>query len=303
MNEGFTERETRELFQKCLNAKPNHLPHDVKQIHSLCKGHPMLIFLIASFLEESKEWAVNNESLWTDVIKKLKCHEGYVFCILKFNCFILLWFLRFPVELDIEKKLSMALDLCINNLPCNLKDYYVDLAVFAEDVNITSKVLETLWDLDRITVRRIMTQLEKKALVMSFFNSDVRIYVYMIHNLLLRKLRKLLPENRNIELHKKLIEACKRLIFGGNLEEMEADDYILQYFGYHLQKAEMFNEFNIYFNLKFIAAKIKVVGCADLLRDFQIYRKHIVRGVSKHIFIILHLNFIKLNNLVVPFYF
>lgn len=188
--------------------------------------------------------------------------------------------LRPPVDLDIEEKLSMALDLCINKLPQNLKNYYVDLAVFAEDVNITSKVLETLWNLDPITVRRIMTQLEKKALVMSFFNSDLKIYVYMIHNLLLGKLRKLLPENRNIELHKKLIKACENLIASGDLKEMEADDYILQYFGYHLQKAEMFDRFSVYFDLKFIAAKIKVVGCADLLRDFQIYRRHITRGVS-----------------------
>lgn len=182
----------------------------------------------------------------------------------------------------------MALDLCINKLPQHLQKYYVDLAVFAEDVNITSKVLETLWDLDRITVRRIMTQLEKKALVMSFFNSDLKIYVYMIHNLLLGKLRKMLPENRNIELHEKLIEACENLIANGDLKEMEADDYILQYFGYHLQKAKMFDRFNVYFDLKFIAAKIKVVGCADLLRDFQIYRKHITQGVSEY--------FLDLNN-------
>lgn len=76
LTEGFTERETKELFQKCLDAKPNQLTHDVKQIHSLCKGHPMLVSLIASYLEESKEWAVNDEFLWMDVIKKLRCHEG-----------------------------------------------------------------------------------------------------------------------------------------------------------------------------------------------------------------------------------
>lgn len=77
MNEGFTESETRELFQKCLKAKTDHLLHEVKQIHSLCRGHPMLVSLIASFLEESKEWAVNDEFLWLDIIKKLRCHEGY----------------------------------------------------------------------------------------------------------------------------------------------------------------------------------------------------------------------------------
>lgn len=187
--------------------------------------------------------------------------------------------------MDIEKKLAMALEWCIEKLPPNLYKYYVDLAVFAEDVNITSKVLETLWNLDRIEVRRLMTQLEKKALVMSFFNSDLKIYVYMIHNLLSCKLRKMLSETRSIELHQKLIEACENVISVGDLKEMEADDYILQYFGYHLQKAEMFEKFNVYFNLTFIAAKIKVVGCADLLRDFQIYRKHITKEVRKCLFL------------------
>lgn len=182
--------------------------------------------------------------------------------------------------MDIENKLSMALDLCVDKLSRDLQKFYVDLAIFAEDVNIPSKVLETLWDLNRSTVRQIMTQLEKKALVMSFFNSDLKIYVYMIHNLFLVKLRHMLSREREITLHRKLIERCETVVSNWDLEEMEADDYVLQYFGYHLQKAGMLDKFSVYFNLKFIAAKIKVVGCADLLRDFQLYRSYITKCVS-----------------------
>lgn len=187
---------------------------------------------------------------------------------------------RFTCDLDIEEKLSRALHLCIEKLPSELKINYVDLAIFAEDVNISSKVLEILWDKDCYAVRKIMVQLEKRSLVMSFYNKDLKIYIYAIHNLLLVKLREMLQEEKKIALHKKLIKTCEDVIRHWDIEHVEVDDYILQYFGYHLKNANMLEEFNVYFDLKFIDAKIKVVGCADLLRDFQIYRTYITKNVS-----------------------
>lgn len=82
MNKGFTERETRQVFQKCLDAQPDQLPPEVKFIYTLCKGHPMLISLIASFLEESKEWALKEETLWMEIVEKLQSHSRYIITLL-----------------------------------------------------------------------------------------------------------------------------------------------------------------------------------------------------------------------------
>lgn len=167
--------------------------------------------------------------------------------------------------------------MCIDNL----KEYqksYESLVVFAEDVNITTRVLEILWDKDEFSVQKIMKQLEKKSLVMCFFNKQLDVYVYGIHHLLLAELRKTV--NDVDHLHRKLIEACDKIVFEGDINDLKKDNYILQYYGYHLEKSEMFEKFHIFFNLQFLAAKIKIVGCADLLKDFQIYRKYITKAVS-----------------------
>lgn len=72
MNDGFTLDESRNLFGKCLNVAVNQLPEATTHVHQLCSGHPMLISLIGSLLEDSRELALNNEKIWNSVITQLK---------------------------------------------------------------------------------------------------------------------------------------------------------------------------------------------------------------------------------------
>lgn len=188
--------------------------------------------------------------------------------------------LIFRSEYDYDDKLSSALSLCIKKLTPKLQGYYKDLAIFAEDVNITPTVLEVLWDLDEVNIHRVMVQLEKKSLVMSFFNKALGVYVYGIHQLFVVKLREMLPNSKKLELHRKLISACKNVIHNTNAKLLGTDNYLLQYFGYHLQQSNMVEKFEVYFDLNFILAKIRAAGCADILRDFQIYREYITKNVS-----------------------
>lgn len=79
----------------------------------------------------------------------------------------------------------------------------------------------------------------------------------------------------------KLIERY-RINCNGNFAELSKNDnYILLYFGHHLQNADMLEEFPTWFlNLKFLESKILVTGPADLLADLKKYRKYIAVQVN-----------------------
>lgn len=171
--------------------------------------------------------------------------------------------------------------MCIKNLDNELRAKYEDFVVFVEDVNIMPEVLQTLWNLKyEQDVRQIMLELEKKSLVVSFYNNDLDKYIYGIHHLLLIYLQKSLKDTDKVEKHRKLINEYKR-ISNGSYDNLPNDNYIFQYIGYHLYKAKMFDEFSkLYFDLNFIGAKIKATGIADLLRDFEAYASNITHNVS-----------------------
>ena len=166
---------------------------------------------------------------------------------------------------------------CIDTLDKDLRDKYEDFCIFVEDVNITSQVLETLWGLDSIKVSEIMTQLENKSLTVSYYSNYHNTYIYGIHVVLLRYLKQSKSIDRSAR-HRKLIKAYESLC-NSDYSKLPQDNYIFQYIGYHLQGAGYSDKFNIYYNLKFIEAKIKATGIGDLLKDYKIYEKEII-GVS-----------------------
>lgn len=72
MSTGFTEKETQKLFEKCLNASVNNLHDEIKQMHTICKGHPILIALIGSVLEDHRERALKSGEFWDKINSKLR---------------------------------------------------------------------------------------------------------------------------------------------------------------------------------------------------------------------------------------
>lgn len=183
----------------------------------------------------------------------------------------------------LDGKISKAISLCIDNLKthhCEYYEYFKSLVIFPEDVNITSTVLEILWNKNKWEVHYIMKQLEKRSLVMCFFNKTLAINVYGIHHVLLSSLRSTMDIKETDKWHKVITDRCEEIILGGDLGILRNDNYILHYYGFHLCKAKLFKKFSIFFDLDFISAKIRIVSCADILRDFQIYHEHITNGVS-----------------------
>ncbi|KAK5650442.1 hypothetical protein RI129_001471 [Pyrocoelia pectoralis] len=252
---GFTQKETLELFAKSLNTEVQNLPILAEKLHNLCKGEPILISLIGSLLEPYKEDLLNSLKLWQYYIKKLT-NKDY----------------------NLKRQLFNTISICIERLSPEMQELYYNFSVFVEDVNITPQVMQIIWGLDDlIDVHKKMQKLQNKSLIVSYYNQELKTYVYGVHDLFLAYLKEKLNSDALISQHKKLISAYKR-VSNDNFANLPNDNYIYQYLGYHLKQAQCFNEFSVYFDLKFIGAKIRAIGTADLLRDYQVYKTYITRN-------------------------
>ncbi|KAF5270299.1 hypothetical protein FQA39_LY08410 [Lamprigera yunnana] len=253
---GFTEKESVTLFAKSLKTEVNKLPLvQAVKIHKLCKGEPILISLIGSLLEPYREDLLNGTNLWQYYIKKLT-----------------------NKEYNLKTQLFDTISICIKRLTPELCELYYSFSVFVEDVNITPQVMQTIWNLENLyDVNVRMTELQNKSLIVSYYNRELQTFVFGIHDLFLAYLKQKLGYSGIVAQHQKLIAAYKR-VSNNNFANLPNDNYIFQYIGYHLKEAQCLEEFSIYFNLKFIGAKIKAIGAADLLRDFQIYKTYITHN-------------------------
>lgn len=163
----------------------------------------------------------------------------------------------------------------------NLKELYEDLAIFEQDVNIPSKVLEILWNKAHFEVRNIMNKFAEKSLIVPFYHHNLQTNIYGIHDIHLNYLKNI-TKDCQVLLHRKLISGYDRLT-GGNYVNLPNDNYSFQFIGYHLFHAEEFGKFQIYFDFKFLECKLRAVGKEDLLRDMQKYEVYITRHVSNYI--------------------
>uniref|UniRef100_A0A1Y1N3Z0 CARD domain-containing protein n=1 Tax=Photinus pyralis TaxID=7054 RepID=A0A1Y1N3Z0_PHOPY len=252
---GFTQKETLELFAKSLNTEVKKLPVLAEKLHNLCKGEPILISLIGTLFEPCKEDLLNSLKSWHYYIKKLT-NKDY----------------------NLKRQLFDTISICIERLSPEMQKLYFKFSVFVEDVNITPQVMQIIWNLDDLhDVHEKMQELQNKSLIVSYYNQELKTYVYGVHDLFLAYLKEKLSADALVAQHKQLISSYKR-VSNDNFANLPNDNYIYQYLGYHLKHAQCYNEFSVYFDLKFIGAKIKAIGTADLLRDYQLYKNYITRN-------------------------
>lgn len=227
------------------------------KIHELCDGCPMLLNIIGSILKDSREEALSTDIIWQSLIEE----------ILKNDC------LQHPKTTTVIHMIQRF----VTCLDPEVQKCFHSLAVFPKHVNIRPEILMKLWNKTYLSVRQIMVKLENKSLIVSFYNKDLKTYIYSIHSLV----RTYLVEKTKVDIkyyHEKLISQCDE-----NITKSEPDDpianYIFGYYGYHAKNAQLYDKFEKYFDLKFIENKIKRVGSADLLTDFEIYRDFITKKV------------------------
>lgn len=177
-----------------------------------------------------------------------------------------------------EVNIPQIIEKCIEKLLTNnLKELYQDLAIFEQDVNIPSKVLEILWNKAPFEVRNIMNKFAEKSLIVPFYHHNLQTNIYGIHDIHLNYLKNT-TKDKAVHLHRKLISGYDR-ITDGDYANLPNDNYSFQFIGYHLFHAEDFGKFNVYFDFKFLERKLRAVGKEDLLRDMQKYEAFITRKV------------------------
>ncbi|XP_028982158.1 apoptotic protease-activating factor 1 [Diachasma alloeum] len=256
LNKGFTELESLDLFAQVLNVEINELPQQAKDIHHACNGIPILIHLVAAQFSDFRE-AMTGDS-------KQEFWNYYLDCLRK----------KDSKFFDMQEAIF---DMCINRLPESAQTRYKNLAIFSEDVNISSKTLEILWDTTIPNADKWMKDLCNKSLVGRQWNQHLETYIYGVHDLLLDHLRKKLAPKQLLDMHKDFINKYDKSC-NGDFSKLPKDNYSFSYIGHHLEQAEMAGKFPVlYLDFNFICAKICNSGINDLLIDLKKYRKYITQ--------------------------
>ncbi|XP_043496185.1 apoptotic protease-activating factor 1 isoform X3 [Polistes fuscatus] len=259
MDDGFTEAETLGLFAKVLDTNVDQLPFEAKLIHKECKGMPLLIAMFSANFEEFKHDMNKRNDRWQYYLKCIQNKDKENTVIKKFL-----------------KKQEAVFNMSIESLPTHLKECYEQLAIFSEDVNITSKTLEVLWSRNLFEVEEMMLELCHKSLAAMRWNANLDCYIYGVHDLLLCHLRRKLGTNKLTEMHKFFIEKYRKYC-NNDFSKLPDDNYSYSYIGHHLELAKMYAEFpTLYLDFNFLEAKLNHTGLCDLLIDFNKYKKYII---------------------------
>ncbi|XP_076236256.1 apoptotic protease-activating factor 1 [Calliopsis andreniformis] len=261
MNDGFTEAESLGLFAKVLETEVNKLPLEAKQIHDECKGMPLLIAMFSAQFEEFKFDMKIRPERWRYYLNSLRNKDEKNRVVKKFM-----------------EKQEAIFNMYIQQLPVEMRKRYKELVIFREDVNITPQTLEILWGECPFQVEEMMLDLCHKSLAAKQWNDELHSYIYGVHDLLLCHLRKQFSQNELVEMHKSLIEKYRNFC-NGDFSKLPRDNYSYSYIGYHLEQAQLYDEFsNIYFNFDFIQATIVHSGLSNFLIDLKNYRQYITKN-------------------------
>lgn len=266
VSDGFSEDETVSLLEDFIYDKQGTLQRRMRdiavKIHRAWKGHPMVIGLIGGELSEFKEESQNNLSRWKE-------------------------YDRTPILQDnsnerrrsvFEEQINSVIGLTIDKLSEEDKKLFNMLAVLVEDTNITTDVLEILWQKPNTKVQQAIDHFYRRSLVFKKYNSDLEKSVYGIHDIIMEYLKKGLTDLELKAMHQDLISkyfhACE-----GNFAYLPQDNYIFSYLCHHIEKGEKWNRFrDQFFRLEYVESKLKATSPADLLLDLSKYFSGLVNG-------------------------
>ncbi|MBW4505089.1 MAG: hypothetical protein KME64_01000 [Scytonematopsis contorta HA4267-MV1] len=163
--------------------------------------------------------------------------------------------------------LFKAIHVSVEALEDNVKQRYLDFAVFAEDTPISEVVLQTFWQplgLDEFDIQDIADELVSKSLV----SQDDKGYL-TLHDLQVDYVRKSLDLLGVKSLHNQLLNAYSEKYPDG-WHTLDNDGYIFQYLAYHLFQAERVAELRqLLFDFRWLKAKLKKTNFNALIADYD----------------------------------
>ncbi|XP_029839301.2 apoptotic protease-activating factor 1 isoform X1 [Ixodes scapularis] len=245
--EGLTLPETRRLFAEVFGVSEQELPHQVDDIHNIHRGLPLLMSSIAAVLKPN----FKRPEFWKPYVERALQNTRR----------------RRSSGSDMHD----TLDLILRNLDGDTEGYFRDFALFMDDVDIPSVVFEVLWNMSKEEVDEVMCHLQSQCLVRVEEDPVEGSRTYGIHDLYLSFLRKKCPSLK--DLHRRFVEALLRK---WHPTEIPCErGYLYWYLGYHLDEADMGEEFRrIFLDLHFVERKVKCNCPSDLTADLQRYERH-----------------------------
>lgn len=268
----FTETETAACFASALFMDVARLFERIptlKKIHRCLEGHPELVALVATYLTESQadKW---NKTRWEDTFARLQ-KDGDISARRDSQSGIL------------QKPLTHITDMLFELLSKEQQRFFEQLVILPEHVNISPEVLSVYWGIsDVYEVEDTLNRFHKLSLLERIVITneiEENKFIYGLRNLFLKCLKSKLDNDFIVDCHHKMLKAYRDKY--GDVAMLPNDNYIYNYYGYHLMGSNSpVEDYKVFLNLNFIGAKIKCCGVGAILQEFQKYRTHITQNDS-----------------------
>ena len=234
----------------------------VAELLDQCRGLPLALSLVGSNLIDSRA-----EEQWRDILDDLKNSD--------------LEELRpiFSADTYPHDNLLAAINVSFERLEKSEQEKFLDFAIFPEDTDIPSDILELFWSSERTgriickprATRRILEKLERKSLIQKGPELQGN-YSYRVHDLLLDFARAKLQAARILtKVQQLFLDTLRGQCENGEWAKFHGNkDYYFRYLPYHLDSSEQRGELlQLLFSFHWLEQKVKQTNLPSLLSDFR----------------------------------
>lgn len=228
-----------------------------------CRGLPLALALVGSSLVETRD-----EQDWQDVLDDL--HNADLESLRSL----------FPKDAYPYDNLLAAIGVSFQRLERHHQEKFLDFAIFPEDTDVPSEILEMFWSSDvsrgspctARQARGVLNVLERRSLIQKG-PPHKGMKSYRIHDLLLDfargKLRRGGCPIRHVQ--SSFLDVLRGQCASGQWSKFPKDsEYFFTYLPYHLYSAEEFGELlHLFFDFEWLQRKVKVTSLASLISDFR----------------------------------
>ncbi|MEB3220258.1 MAG: NB-ARC domain-containing protein [Nostocales cyanobacterium 94392] len=242
----LSDRQALQLLAQSSEQAVETLPSETKQVVDECGNLPLALAIVGAM-------AKGKPNLWESLLKRLQNADLEK---------IKQQFPEYPYP-----NLLRAIQVSVDDLEPEVKERYLNFAIFLEDTPIPVKVLQTFWEsqgLDELDVDEIITTLVNKSLA-----QQDQLGRLVVHDLQLDYVRKQI--NNLSKLHHKILQAYQAKCTDGWATGPK-DGYYFEKIGYHFYYAGFQEEFrDLLLNFQWLQAKLEATNIYALIADFNYF--------------------------------
>jgi WD40 repeat protein len=258
IDNGFELHESLELF--ALNDKvPDDMKEFIGQFHSLCKGHPFIMSIIAKTFKILKI---------SEKTRRERC-EKWINNLVNYDL----------KDEDIQSRMPMEESLKF--LTPHEQICYKKMSIFPDNSDIPFSVLGRIWDTEDDATERIVSKLLNYSLIEKSSKDETE-SACSLHYLHFHFLKQYVSESEQQQFHRHLIDKYELQKILRERRELDLDfpndDYFHYYIPYHLVGAKMEDYFDLYFDFGFLEQKMRFTKLPNTVGDLIRFKKQITRN-------------------------